>query len=98
VSHRGKGVRASLKHGAQVATFQTDYLVFALPAPLMRRIPIAPPLPTFQHDAIVRLKYGRACKTLLQFSNRFWRNGARPRAFGSALPFGAVWDGNEEQR
>ena len=98
VSHRGKGVRASLKHGAHVATLQTDYLVFALPATLVRRIPIAPPLPTYQHDAIVRLKYGRASKTLLQFSTRFWRGAGRLRAFGSALPFGAVWDGNEEQR
>ena len=45
-----------------------------------------------------RLKYGRATKTLLQFSKRFWRAPGRPRAFGSPLPFGAVWDGNEEQR
>ena len=29
---------------------------------------------------------------------RFWRAVGRPRAFGSDLPFGAVWDGNEEQR
>ena len=44
------------------------------------------------------LKYGRATKTLLQFNNRFWRSPARPRAFGSALPIGAGWEGNEEQR
>ncbi|MBW8865788.1 MAG: FAD-dependent oxidoreductase [Acidobacteria bacterium] len=35
---------------------------------------------------------------LLQFSKRFWRLPGRPRAFGSPLPFGALWDGNEEQR
>ena len=29
---------------------------------------------------------------------RFWRIPGRPRAFGSPLPFGAVWEGNEEQR
>ena len=61
-------------------------------------MPITPALPAQQHDAIARLKYGRATKTLLQFSNRFWRAPGRPRAFGSPLPFGAVWDGNEEQR
>ena len=48
-------------------------------------------------DESVRLKYGRATKTLLQFSKHFWRKPG-PRAFGSPLPFGAVWDGNEEQR
>ena len=61
-------------------------------------MPITPALPAQQHDAIARLNYGRATKTLLQFSQRFWRVPGRPSAFGSALPFGAVWDGNEEQR
>ena len=98
VSHRGRGVRASVKHGRQLSTLQGDYLIFALPTTLLRRIPIAPALPAQQHDAIARLKYGRTTKTLLQFSKRFWRIPSRPRAFGSPLPFGAVWDGNEEQR
>ena len=98
VSHRGRSVRASVKHHRQVGTLQADYLVFALPASLLRRIPIAPALPAQQHDAIARLKYGRTTKTLLQFSRRFWRVPGRPRAFGSPLTFGAVWDGNEEQR
>jgi monoamine oxidase len=98
VSHRGPAVRSSLKHGQRIATLQTDYLVFALPASLVRRIPIAPSLPTRQHEAIARLKYGGATKTLLQFSRRFWQLPGRPRAFGSPLTFGAVWDGNEEQR
>jgi monoamine oxidase len=61
-------------------------------------MPITPALPAQQHEAISRLKYGRATKTLLQFPTRFWRAAGRPRAFGSALPFGAVWEGNEEQR
>src|SRR5262249_46381330 len=56
------------------------------------------PLRAQQHDAIARLRYGRVTKTLLQFSRRFWRAVGRPRAFGSDLGFGALWDGNEEQR
>ena len=98
VSQRGRAVRASLKNGRQVAQLSCEYLVFALPATVLRRIPITPALPQQQHDAFVRLKYGRATKTMLQFSRRFWRIPGRQRAFGSALPFGAVWDGNEEQR
>jgi monoamine oxidase len=35
---------------------------------------------------------------LLQFGRRFWRRAGRTRAFGTALPIGAVWDGNEDQR
>ena len=98
LSHRGREVRASLKHGRGVAQMTCDYVVLTLPASVLRRVPITPALPAQQHDAIARLKYGRATKTLLQFSSRFWRAVGRPRAFGSDLPIGAVWDGNEEQR
>jgi monoamine oxidase len=98
VSQRGKAVRVSLKNKRQVGQITCDYLVFAVPATVLRRIPISPALPQHQHDAFVRLKYGHATKTLLQFSRRFWRVPGRPRAFGSSLPFGAVWDANEEQR
>ena len=97
VSHRGREVRVSVKNGRNVAQLTRDYLVLALPATLLRRIPISPALPAQQHEAIARLKYGRGTKTLLQFARRFWRVPGRPRAFGSSLPFGAVWDGNEEQ-
>jgi monoamine oxidase len=98
VSHRGRGVHAGVKSGRRVTQLEADYLVFALPAPLLRRIPISPALSAHHHDAIARLRYGRATKTLVQFSRRFWRAAGRPRAFGSPLPFGAVWEGNEEQR
>jgi monoamine oxidase len=97
VSQRGREVRASLKQARSVAQMSADYLVFAVPATLLRRITMTPALPAQQHDAIVRLQYGHATKTLLQFPKRFWRATGRPRAFGTDLPTGAVWDGNEEQ-
>src|SRR5581483_8486883 len=98
LSHRGREVRASLKQRRSVAQVTCDYAVLALPASILRRVPITPALPAQQHEAISRLRYGRATKTLLQFPRRFWRAVGRPRAFGSDLPFGAVWEGNEEQR
>jgi len=97
VSHRGQGVRVSVRNRRAHSQIACDYTVLTLPATLLRRIPIAPALPAQQHDAIAALKYGRATKTLLQFSRRFWRVPGRTRAFGSALPFGALWEGNEEQ-
>ena len=98
ISHRGRQVRASLKHGRSVSQLTCDYLIVTVPATTLRRIPITPPLPAQQHDAIAHLKYGRATRTLLQFTRRFWRVPGRSHAFGSPLYFGAVWDGNEEQR
>ena len=73
VSHRGQNVRVSVKNGRAVSQIGCDYAVFALPATTLRRIPFMPSLPAQQHDAIANLKYGRATKTLLQFSKRFWR-------------------------
>jgi len=98
VSHRGRGIRASVRRGRDTSQIAADYCVFALPATLVRRVPITPALPAPQHDALNALRYGRVTRSLLQFSERFWRAPGRPRAFGSPLPFGAVWDGNEEQR
>lgn len=98
VSQRGARVRVAVKHRRQTSQLNADYVVLALPATLLRRIPITPTLPVRQHEAIARLRYGRATKSLLQFPQRFWRARRRVRAFGSALRFGAVWDGNEEQR
>jgi monoamine oxidase len=90
-------VRASVKHARTVVHLTADYLVLTLPATVLRRVPITPALPAQQHEAIAALKYGRATKTLLQFSRRFWRMPGWPRALGSTLPIGAVWEGNEEQ-
>lgn len=98
VSQRGSSTRVSVRSGRQTTQIVADYVLFALPATLLRRVPITPALPARQHDAISRLAYGRATKTLLQFPRRFWRAVRRPLAFGSPLPFGAVWEGNEEQR
>ena len=97
LSHRGRAVRVSVKNGRALSQITCDYAILAVPATLLRRMPITPALPAQQHDAIARLQYGRATKSLLQFSSRFWRATGRPRAFGSPLPFGAVWEANEEQ-
>jgi monoamine oxidase len=98
ISQRGKVVRVAVKRRREQSQIACDYAVLAVPATLLRRIPITPALPAQQHDAIASLKYGRATKTLLQFSKRFWRIPGRSRAFGSSLPFGALWEANEEQR
>ncbi len=98
VSQRGRVVRASVKRTRRLSQIICDYIVLALPALLLKRIPLTPALPAQQHDAIARLQYGRATKTLLQFARPFWRRAGQPRAFGSPQAFGAVWDGSEDQR
>ena len=75
-----------------------DFFVCALPASTARGVLFEPALPEAQHDAIKHLHYGCATRVLLQFDRRFWKKRGRPIAFGTDLPTGAVWDGNEQQR
>lgn len=74
-----------------------DYVVFALPASTLKAVAMDPPLPDRQRDAIALLPYGPATRALVQFDRRFWRAPGRTRAFGTDLPIGAVWEGNEDQ-
>ncbi len=98
VAQRRNRVRVTVGGPAGVHTrIAADLVVLALPATTLRRIAFTPPLPALQRRAIADLRYGRATKTLLQFDRRFWQRGGLPRAFGTDLPIGALWDGNEEQ-
>lgn len=75
-----------------------DYFVSAMPASTLKDITFEPGLPADQQQAIGGLRYGTATRVALHFARRFWRRPGRPRAFGTDLPTGAVWDGNEQHR
>jgi monoamine oxidase len=99
VVQRGDGVTVTVEDRAgRQSELGADYFVCALPASTAREVVFEPALPEPQHDAIAYLRYGCATKLLLQFDRRFWKKRGRPIAFGSDLPIGAVWDGNEQQR
>ena len=92
-------VRVSVRSADQrLHQVSADYVIVAVPATTLREVEIDPPLPQPQREAINRLRYGCATKTLLQFDRPFWRRPGRPRACGTDLSLGAVWDGNEEQK
>src|SRR5690349_19481520 len=80
------------------AELSAQYVVCTLPASTLRDVVFEPALPSAQRDAISHLGYGPATRLLLQFETRFWKQRGRPVAFGSDLPIGAVWDGNEQQQ
>ena len=80
------------------AHLSADYLIITLPTTTLREVTFDPPLPPEQCQAIERLRYGPVTKTLLQFDRAFWRGPGRSRAYGTDLPIGAMWDGNEDQR
>jgi monoamine oxidase len=99
VAHSGDGIDATVRASdGLLGTLHADYLICTLPAPALKMIRITPSLPSSQLEAIERLPYGPATRTALQFAQPTWRAPGKPRAYGTDLPIGAVWDGNEEQK
>jgi len=98
VTQTRDGVIAALDSNGRVEQARFDYVICAMPATTLGDILFEPTLPELQMRAIRMLKYGGATKTALQFDRAPWRRRGKPRAFGTPLPIGAVWDGNEEQR
>jgi monoamine oxidase len=96
--HDRASVRVTVRATAgDQSVLKADAALLAVPAVLLRSVPIAPALPAEQAKAIAGLKYGRVTKSLLQFDRRFWKKTGRPLAYGSDAPTGALWDANEEQ-
>jgi monoamine oxidase len=88
---------ATVESDGRLHNLDCGYLVCALPATTLRDVLFDPALPEDQRDATAHLRYGAATKTALQFNRAPWRKRRKPRAYGTSLPIGAVWDGNEEQ-
>ncbi|HTI39961.1 MAG TPA: NAD(P)/FAD-dependent oxidoreductase [Vicinamibacterales bacterium] len=98
VSVRDDGVRVAVEENGRRSEIRAAFFVCAMPAATARDVQFTPALPDPQAEAIRSLRYGCATRLLLQFERRFWRAPFKPSAFGTDLPTGAVWDGNEQQR
>lgn len=72
-------------------------VIVTVPAPLASGIAFDPPLPAMQRRALAALRYGPATKLSLQLASRDWRRDGRPRAFGTNLDAGAVWEATDGQ-
>ena len=79
------------------AKARADYLIAAVPVPLLLEWEFLPALPKPQQHALRSLPYGQATKVILRFESRWWRQPGRPRAFATNMPIGAVWESAEEQ-
>lgn len=97
IAQRESGVRVTVEEAGTRRQIDAEFCVVTLPASTLRDVEFDPALPEDQARAIATLKYGHVTRMLLQFDRPFWRKPRRPRAFGTDLPIGAVWDGAEEQ-
>jgi monoamine oxidase len=74
------------------ATLAADYLVLALPAPVARALEFEPVMPATLRRAWQALMPGPATKAYVRFDKGWWRKPGRPRAWGSNLDTGAIWE------
>ena len=74
------------------AMFKADYAVLAAPAPIARALDFDPAPPATLRRAWQALIGGPATKAHVRFDKGWWRKPGRPRAFGSNLDTGAVWE------
>ena len=99
VTRTDTDVRVSVEGpSGRVSQAKADFVVLALPVALLRDVQFTPALPSAQHEAFATLDTGPATKALLRFSSPWWRHPGKPRAYGTNMAIGAVWDSGEDQR
>jgi monoamine oxidase len=98
IAQKKTGVLVTVESGQRRSELSATCALVTAPAPLATQIEFVPDLPEAQRDALRRVKYGPATKTLLQFERASWRRPGKPRACATDLEVGAVWDAGENQR
>ena len=94
---RGASVTIDGPNGRRTRV-KADYVIAAVPARLLVEWQLTPPLPDAQRRAFADLRDGAATKVLLRFKTKWWRRPGRPRAFGTNMSIGAVWESAEDQQ
>ncbi|MBY0495521.1 MAG: FAD-dependent oxidoreductase [Cyanobacteria bacterium] len=88
-----RGVRVHVAGGSKKgAIVSGDYLVLTTPAPIARALEFTPAVPATLRKAWQALDSGPATKAHARFDKGWWRRPGRPRAWGSNLDTGAIWE------
>ncbi len=88
-----KGVRVIAADGSKRgAVINGDYVVLSVPATIARTIEFEPAPPATLRKAWQAIIGGPATKAHVRFDKGWWRKPGRPRAFGSNLDTGAIWE------
>ena len=93
IDQNDRGVRVQVNDGSKKGTaLSGDYLVLAAPAAIARTLEFTPAVPAALRKAWQALEIGPATKAHVRFDKGWWRKAGRPRAWGSNLDTGAIWE------
>jgi monoamine oxidase len=88
-----RGVRVHVADGSRKgAIVSGDYLVLTTPPAIARALEFTPAVPATLRRAWQALNSGPATKAHVRFDKGWWRKPGRPRAWGSNLDTGAIWE------
>jgi monoamine oxidase len=97
IEHGETGVRITCGTGADTTRLEGDYLVCAMSARMLQRLPIAPALPPAKADAIANVPYYHDTRVIFQTRTRFWeRDGLSPNMEFGESPLYHVWSASQE--
>jgi monoamine oxidase len=86
-------VRVHIADGTKRGVLVTgNYLVLTTPAAIARTLEFAPAVPATLRRAWQALDSGPATKAHVRFDRAWWRKTGRPRAWGTNLDTGAIWE------
>jgi monoamine oxidase len=97
IEHGQTGVRVSCRAGGRTTRLEADYLVCAMSAVMLRRLPIKPVWPAGKAYAIHNVPYYSDTRIILQSRSRFWkRDGVSPNMDIGDAALESMWSASEE--
>jgi monoamine oxidase len=72
-----QAVRAIVQRGSSRETVSGDFMICAIPFPVLRGMDISPPFSTPKRKALEQLNYAAASRIYLQTATRYWRNSGK---------------------
>lgn len=99
VDHKNDHVRIAFEGpSGALDSLLAEYAIVTVPPPLLLALEFTPPLPEATRRAVETIAMGPATKAFFRFATPWWRRAGAPRAYGTNLEIGAVWEAAEEQR
>jgi len=93
IEQHDTGVRVHVADGSKKGTLVTgNYVVLTTPPAIARTLEFAPAVPATLRRAWQALESGPATKAHVRFDKAWWRRSGRPRAWGTNLDTGAIWE------
>jgi monoamine oxidase len=98
IEHGKSGVRVTCRENGTPARIEGDYLVCAMSARMLAKLPVTPAWPEDKAFAIGNVPYYHDTRVILQSRSRFWeRDGISPNMqFGGEPSLGSAWSASEE--